>query len=93
MNALDRRFRHVWTAVRQLAWGLFVFDTYHAAETEARRQQDAFDLLIMGEMVGIPLMNTTIGLRLLPYSVGSLPGFRARSLREHEVLDHAPHIH
>lgn len=47
----------------------------------------------MGEMAGIPLTNTTIGLRLPPSVVGSLAGFKTRSVREHELLDHAPHVH
>jgi hypothetical protein len=74
-------------------WGLALFETYHEAELEARRYQDAFDILILAEMLGIPLMNTTIGLRLLPYAIGDLKNFRTRILREPEVLDHAPHIH
>ena len=86
------RLCRLWTALRQMTWGFLVFDTYHVVETEARHRQDAFDLLIMGDMLGIPLMNTTSGLRLLPYTVGSLPGLRTRSLSEHEVLDHAPHF-
>ena len=94
MRANTPRLLHrLWAALRQAAWGLWVFDTYDVVETEARHQQDAFDLMTMGDMVGIPLMNTTTGLRLLPYVMDSLPGFKARSLREHEVPDHVPHIH
>ena len=87
------RLRHAWAIAREVAWGLAVFDTYHEVKAEARRHQDAFDLLILGEMIGIPLMNTTIGLRLLPYAVGSLGRFKTRYLREPEVLERAPHIH
>ena len=87
------RLRRAWAIAREVAWGLAVFDTYHEVKTEAQRHQDAFDLLILGEMIGIPLMNTTIGLRLLPYAVGGLEHFKARYLREPEVLDQAPHIH
>ena len=85
--------RRAWATARDLAWGLAVFDTYREVKTEAQRHQDAFDLLILGEMIGIPLMNTTIGLRLLPYAVGGLQRFKVRYLREPEVLERAPHIH
>jgi hypothetical protein len=87
------RLRRLWRAAREVAWGLAVFDTYHEVKLEAQRHQDAFDLLILGEMIGIPLMNTTVGLRLLPYALGGLEHFRERFLREPEVLDQAPHIH
>ncbi len=79
--------------LREIAWGLALFESYHEAKAEAQRHQDAFDLLILGEMLGIPLMNTTVGLRLLPYAVGGLEHFKTRFLREPEVLDEAPHIH
>lgn len=92
-RGLGARLRHLWTIAREMAWGLAVFDTYHEVKTEAQRHQDAFDLLILGEMIGIPLMNTTIGLRLLPYAVGGLQHFKMRYLREPEILEQAPHIH
>lgn len=87
------RLRRFWSSVREVAWGLAVFETYHEVQLEAQRYQDAFDLLILGEMIGIPLMNTTVGLRLLPYAVGGLQQFKTRFLREQEVLERAPHIH
>lgn len=73
--------------------GLAVFDTYHEVKLEAQLHQDAFDLPILGEMIGIPLTITTVGLRLLPYALGGLEQFKTRFLREPEVLQHAPHIH
>ncbi len=87
------RLRRAIGAAREILWGLALYDSYHETMVEAQRHRDAFDVLILGEMLGIPLMNTTIGLRLLPYAVGDLQGFRVRFLREHEVLEQAPHIH
>ena len=87
------RLRRAIGAARDILWGLALYDSYHEMMVEAQRHRDAFDVLILGEMLGIPLMNTTIGLRLLPYAVGDLHGFRVRFLREHEVLEQAPHIH
>ena len=91
---LDRgRLRRAIGAAHEILWGLALYDSYHESMVEAQRHRDAFDVLILGEMLGIPLMNTTIGLRLLPYAVGDLEGFRVRFLREHEVLEQAPRIH
>jgi hypothetical protein len=92
-SGVRAHLRRAWSAARDVAWGLAVYETYHEAELEARRHQDAFDLLILGEMIGIPLMNTTVGLRLLPYAIGGLQQFKTRFLREPEVLERAPHIH
>ncbi len=90
---LRDRLRRGRAVLGEVAWGLALFESYHEAKAEAQRHQDAFDLLILGEMLGIPLMNTTVGLRLLPYAVGRLERFKTRYLREPEVLDDAPHIH
>ncbi len=93
VGGLRARLRRALAIAREMVWGLAVFDMYHEVKSEAQRHQDAFDLLILGEMIGIPLMNTTVGLRLLPYAVGSLQRFKVRYLREPEVLERAPHIH
>jgi hypothetical protein len=90
---LRERLRRAWSTLREVLWGLALFETYHETKAEAQRHQDAFDLLILGEMLGIPMMNTTVGLRLLPYAVGGLAQFKTRFLQEPEILEQAPHIH
>ena len=51
------------------------------------------NLIILGEMIGIPLMNSVITLRLLPYVLGDLAEWKKRQLIEYEVLERAPEWH
>src|SRR2546422_870329 len=57
------------------------------------RYNDAVNLLVFSEQLGIPLMNSYVSMRLLPYFVGELEGWKRREMREREILEEAPEIH
>src|SRR2546427_765949 len=57
------------------------------------RSNDAVNLLVFSEQLGIPLMNSYVSMRLLPYFVGELEGWKRREMREREILEEAPEIH
>jgi len=79
--------------LKEFWWGLFVFDLYKETLSEKKRYEDALNLIFLGEFLGIPLMNSTISLRLLPYLWPQLRDFKIRQLREREVIEQAPEIH
>lgn len=86
------RFGRLRFRVRELLWGLFVFDTWKELAGERRRYEDALNVLIFGELLGLPLMNSTLTLRLLPFLMPDLKAWRERQLAEREVLDHPPDL-
>ncbi|MDR5694880.1 MAG: hypothetical protein QN198_12440 [Armatimonadota bacterium] len=88
-NKLDK----VLKATRDFLWGLFVFDFYKEVQRAKSRYEDTLKLLILGEMLGLPLMNSLVTLRLLPYLLPDLEAWKRRQLREMEVLEEAPEIH
>ena len=75
------RVRRAWQILKEVLWGLFMFDLY----TE--------NMIIFSETLGIPLMNSYVSMRLLPYFFGELEGWKRREMREREVLDEAPDLH
>ncbi len=79
--------------IRALFWGLLFFDLWRQLEAERRRYQDALNVVLMGELLGIPMMTTTLTLRLLPYLLPDLSGWKRRELEEHEILEEAPVAH
>lgn len=95
--ALGREPRGAWKRLvfhaRELVWGLVLYDFWRELETRRRRYQDAMNVVLMGEFLGIPTMSSVITLRLLPYLLPDLKGWKARQLREAEVLEEAPAIH
>lgn len=105
-DALLRRYGHprfhdplrerpttFWGKVRQFLWGLLFFEWYHELQHERAKYNDVMNLILFGELLGIPLMNSSIGLRLLPYVLPDLHAWKHRQLEEHVVEEHAPHIH
>lgn len=91
--ALSQRPHTLWGKVKQFFWGFFFFDYYHELQHERARYADIMNVILYGELLGIPLMNSTMGLRLLPYTFPELKGWLHRQAEEKEVLEEAPHIH
>lgn len=88
-----RRGRPGWReGLRQFAWGLFFYDTYRETREQARKLDDLIRLMIFGEFLGLPLMNASVGLRLLPYALEGLPGWRERLSQEFDIVDELPHV-
>ena len=82
-----------WGKVKQFLWGFFFFEWYHELQHARSQYNDVMNLVLFGELLGIPLMNSSIGLRLLPYVLPDLDAWKHRQLEEHLVEEHAPHIH
>ena len=87
------RVRRAWQILKEVLWGLFMFDLYTENMKMRIRYNDAVNLLIFSETLGIPLMNSYVSMRLLPYFFGELEGWKRREMREREVLDEAPDLH
>jgi len=87
------RTRRVLKVLKEMLWGLFFFDLYTENTKMRIRYNDAVNLLIFSETLGIPLMNSYVSMRLLPYFFGELEGWKRREMREREILDEAPDLH
>ena len=87
------RWRRTVIALKEALWGLFFFDFYTENMKMRLRYDDAVKLLVFSEQLGIPLMNSYVSMRLLPYFVGELEGWKRREMREREILEEAPEIH
>jgi len=87
------RWRRALQVVKEMLWGLFFFDLYTENMKMRIRYNDAVNLLVFSEQLGIPLMNSYVSMRLLPYFVGELEGWKRREMRERDFLEEAPEIH
>ncbi len=79
--------------VRQFLWGFFFFEMFHELQKEKARYSDAVNLVVVGELLGLPLMNSVITLRLLPYLLPELDGWKHRQLAETDIIEEVPEIH
>ncbi len=87
------RWREAVHAIREALWGLFFYDLYTEQMKLRLRYNDAVNVLVFSEQLGIPLMNSYVSMRLLPYFVGDLEGWKRRELRERDFLEDAPELH
>lgn len=69
---------------------MFLFDFYrNVVETKAK-YEDALNLFLLGQFLGLPLLNSSISLRLLPYLLPELGDWKRRQLKEKEIIELAP---
>jgi hypothetical protein len=82
-----------WRAVKEFIWGLAFLEMYRETLREKRKYEDVLNIVLLGEFLGIPLMNSTITLKLLPHLFPQLRHWRQRQLTEQDITDHLPDTH
>jgi hypothetical protein len=90
---LGSRLQRAGQVMGQFLWGFFYFEMFHELQKEKARYNDAVNLVIVGELLGLPLMNSVITLRLLPYLLPELDGWKHRQLAEADIIEEVPEIH
>lgn len=83
----------MWGKLKDFLWGLFVLELYKDCLAHKAKYEDALYLIALGELLGIPLMNSVVSLRLLPYLFPELQDWKRRQAQERDVVEEAPHIH
>jgi len=87
-----RGWRSLGRKVKDFLWGLFFYDFYLETVRAKAQYKDALNLFLLGQFLGLPLMNSSISLRLLPYLMPELGGWKRRQLKEKEIIEYAPDI-
>lgn len=81
-------------ALREMLYGMFAYEHVHQALELRGSLESMFLLVTFGDMIGLPVMPPYYGLRLLPFVVGSVHGWKRRMLRERQLGDeHDHHLH
>ncbi len=87
------RVQRAMQVARQFLWGFFYFEMFHELQKEKTRYSDAVNVVIVGELLGLPLMSSVFTLHLLPYLLPELDGWKHRQLSEADIIEEAPEIH
>src|SRR6185369_8574260 len=93
-RALARGLAGFLDAFREFAFGMTSYEfARHAIETRAALE-NLFLLILIGDMIGVPVLPPYYGLRLLPYVVPDVAIWKRRVLRERDFSDfHEAHLH
>jgi hypothetical protein len=86
----SRKEPSFWQKIKEIFFGLALYDLHRDAIQAKAEYDDALNVLLMGQFLGIPLMNSVFTLRLFPYLMPQLGDWRKRKLKEIEVIDFAP---
>jgi hypothetical protein len=84
-----------WLAVaREFVYGMGGYEfVRHALEARVQRE-NIFMVIVVGDMIGLPVIPPYYSLRLLPYVVPNVATWKRRVLREREFTDeHEYHLH
>ena len=81
-------------ALREFLYGMFAYEHVEQARDMRSSMENLFLAVIFGDMVGLPVLPPYYALRLLPHTMGVLPGWKRRVLRERQFgEDHEHHLH
>lgn len=89
-NALahwKRRIRQAARAVGQMLYGATVYGMVRDLNKERACLEHLFVLIVFGELLGVPVLPPYYALRLLPYAVPNITGWRHSLLREKDLTD------
>jgi hypothetical protein len=77
----------VLTALKEFLFGFAVHDhVVFAAKTRAGLD-DLLTVVTFGDMLGLPIFTPYYSLRLLPYALPRLHGWKRRMLKERDLVD------
>lgn len=82
-----------WQKAKEALWGLFFFDYWREIVSAQKKYEDAVNLILFGEILGLPFLRTVFTLKLLPYLFKDIPPWKIRTLREYDIFEAAPDLH
>jgi hypothetical protein len=72
---------------RGMLYGMAMYDAIVMFRKQRGDMEHLFVLIVFGDIVGIPIIPPYYTLRLLPYIVPAVQGWKRRMLREKDLTD------
>jgi hypothetical protein len=83
----QERLRRLVRTLGQMIYGATVYDWVREIQKERGMVERLFVLAVFGDVLGVPILPPYYALRLLPYVVPSIEGWRYSMLRERDLTD------
>ena len=87
LKKLETRLGKALKALREVIYGMTVYDWVHELEKMRAEQERLFMTIIFGDLLGIPILPPYYTLRLLPHIVPTWEAQRRSILRERDLTD------
>jgi hypothetical protein len=87
LTQLMQSLRRASIVAGEMIYGASVYEMVRDLQKERGKLERLFVLVVFGDLLGIPVLPPYYTLRLLPYIIPSLPGWRTSLLRERDFTD------
>lgn len=84
---LSARLRELAKTVGDMVYGATIYDWVRELQKERGMVERLFVLAVFGDLLGVPILPPYYALRLLPYALPALEGWRYSMMRERELTD------
>jgi hypothetical protein len=74
-------------AIKDIIYGATVYEMVRDLNKERAQIEHLFVLIVFGDFLGVPVLPPYYTLRLLPYVVDQIPGWKRSMLRERDMTD------
>ena len=81
------RPRGLLAALREFAYGMTGYEFARQALETRAALENLFMVVVVGDMIGLPVLPPYYSLRLLPYAVPQIATWKRRMLREKDLTD------
>jgi hypothetical protein len=73
--------------VREVFYGMTVYDWVRELDKARNEYNRLFTMMVFGDLIGVPIFPPYYTLRLIPYIIPDLEGWRRSMLRERDLTD------
>ncbi len=83
----SRKLKNVLKSLGEIMYGATVYDMVRDLHKERASLEHLFILVVFGDLLGVPVLPPYYTLRLLPYIMPNISGWRRSMLRERDLTD------
>jgi len=87
LESWQQKLRELAKTVGEIFYGMTVYEMVRDLNKERGMIERLFILAVFGDLLGVPLLPPYYALRLLPYVVPNIEGWRRSMLRERDLTD------
>jgi hypothetical protein len=87
LGMVKRRITQAARTVGDIFYGATVYEMVRDLHKEQAKLEHLFVLVVFGDFLGVPVLPPYYTLRLLPYIVPHISGWRRSMLRERDITD------
>jgi hypothetical protein len=87
LEAWQQKLRELAKMIGEMVYGMTVYEMVRDLNKERGMIERLFILAVFGDVLGVPILPPYYALRLLPYVVPNIRGWRYSMLRERDLID------